>query len=94
MITIHEWTRSVALGSEAVVSFDMGAPARPLVELRLDAIGDGLSGATVRGDDLRAVRALALPMLKVGTFSLHVWAVDADGCQDETAMSRPIVVSL
>ncbi len=98
MIQIHDWSRDVSLGSEAIVSFGLrpaGAntgPSRPVVELRLDAIGDGLPGVTARGDDLRAVRALALPMLRVGTFSLHLFAVDAAGCSDETAMRREVVV--
>ena len=93
MITIHDWTREATLGGEAVVRFDLGAPARPVVELRLDAIGDALPGVMVHGEDLRAVRALGLPMRRTGTFSLHITAIDDLGCRDETAQARNVVVS-
>lgn len=98
MIQIHDWSRGVSRGSEAIVSFALRpagtstGPSRPVVELQIDAIGDGLPGITVRGSDLRAVRALALPMPRAGTFSLRLSAVDAAGCQDETAMRREVVV--
>lgn len=90
-LTVQDWTRSVALDAAATVSFTVEASA-PVVSLRLDAIGDGLPGVTVRGDDLRAVSGLSLPMRVRGTHSLHVWAVDANGCEAETGLRREVVV--
>lgn len=99
MIQVLDWPQVLSLGDDAVVSFRLrpagggaGAPVRPVVELRLDAIGDGQPGVTVHGEDLRAVTGLALPMRVAGTHSLHVWAVDSAGCSDETAARREVVV--
>lgn len=98
MIEIHDWSRSATLGGDAIVTFRVGArngagrPSRPVVELRLDARGDGQPGVTVRGTDLRAVTGLRLPMTVAGTHSLHVGVVDAAGCSDETAARRAVVV--
>jgi hypothetical protein len=96
-ITVQDWSRVVTLGASAIITFTLatdagGSPTRPVVELRADAIGDGLPGVTVRGTDLRAVAGLAVPMRVVGAFSLHVWAVDVEGCADETGMTRTVVV--
>ena len=101
MIAIHDWTRRVALGGVAVVTFSLYPaggditlpPSRPVVELRLDAIGDGRPGVVVRGEDLRAVTGLGIRLDVEGTHSLHVWTIDNAGCQDETAQSRPVVVT-
>lgn len=99
MIEIHDWPRMATLGGDAVVTFRVGArggagrPSRPVVELRLDAIGDGQPGVTVRGEDLRAVTGLRLPLRVAGTHSLHVWAVDAAGCSDRTGTVRPVQVT-
>lgn len=99
-IAIHDWSRRVALGGVALVTFSLYPaggdvallPGRPVAELRLDAIGDGRPGVVVRGDDLRAVTGLAIRLEVEGTHSLHMWAIDSAGCSDETAQSRPVVV--
>lgn len=100
MIQIRDWSRAVALGGVAVVSFallpagrDTGLPMRPVVELRLDAIGDGRPGVTVRGEDLRAVTGLGIRLEVEGTHSLHMWAIDSAGCGDETQLQRPVRVT-
>ena len=103
MITVFDWSRRLALGGVAVVSFAIGGAAsdgaggtqpaaRPVVELRLDAIGDGRPGVVVRGDDLRAVTGLGIRLEVEGTHSLHMWAIDSAGCGDETQLQRPVGV--
>jgi len=99
VIQILDWSRAVALGGVAVVSFallpagsDTGLPPRPVVELRLDAIGDGRPGVTVRGEDLRAVTGLGIRLEVAGAHSLHMWARDAAGCEAETGLRREVVV--
>lgn len=100
MIQIRDWTRTVALGGVAVVSFALlpagggtGLPARPVVELRLDGIGDGRPGVVVRGEDLRAVTGLGIRLEVEGTHSLHMWAIDSAGCGDETKLPRLVQVT-
>lgn len=100
MITVFDWSRSVALGSAALVAFALHSaggpialpPPRPVVELRLDARGDGRPGVVVRGEDLRAVTGLGIRLDVEGTHSLHVTAIDSAGCSDETQARRPVVV--
>lgn len=100
MIQIRDWSRAVALGGVALVAFALHSaggpialpPPRPVVELRLDARGDGRPGVVVRGEDLRAVTGLGIRLDVEGTHSLHVTAIDSAGCSDETQARRPVVV--
>lgn len=92
MITVQSWSPSVAVGAVGVVTFSV-ASERPVVRLEVDPLGDGRVAPTiVRGDDLRAVLALAFVPEVAGTFSLQVRAFDDVGCSDATGVRREVVV--
>lgn len=64
-----------------------------MVELRLDFLGDGAPAPTVvRGDDLRQVSGLRATPPRAGTWSVHVFAVDACGREGATGVRRPVEV--
>lgn len=83
-------------GNDAIAVGDADDPAagvrNVLKATPLAPAGGPIDVCWHHGTDLRAVTGLRLPMTVAGTHSLHVGVVDAAGCSDETAQSRPVVV--
>lgn len=91
MITVASWDRAVKLGSVVFAAFAITS-ARPIATVTLDAIGDGLPGATVSAPT-EGFGGLGIVARRVGTFDLVVEATDTAGCVGRTGVRRPVVVT-
>ena len=91
-IVVIAWKDMVRQGDVGAVYFRIDHD-RPVIEVRVDLVGDGQDGWTLMCSDGRLVGAMYFRPQVAGTFSLHLYARDAEGQKDATGMTRTVMVT-
>lgn len=90
-IVMMSYDEAVYIGGDLHVQFRVTSRT-PIIAVTVDLLGDGWSGTTIRGDDLRMMFGMIHVPQQVGTYQLQVRCTAANGETDATQRPRPVMV--